>query len=101
MSLESRDARHGPHYASVHDRFLTGLSRTRAGADLRRTLRRQEALVGALSAAAQVHRQKKGTPHPPHHHPAYAQPLPSRSSSPTYPEKRPLPTLTFPTSPLN
>jgi len=54
ISLERRDPRHGPHYAAVYDALHVGLAATPAGAALRSMLRRQEALVGALSAAAQA-----------------------------------------------
>mmetsp|Transcript_38701 Transcript_38701/g.121510 ORF Transcript_38701/g.121510 Transcript_38701/m.121510 type:complete len:244 (-) Transcript_38701:95-826(-) len=54
ISLERRDPRHGPHYAALYDALHVGLAATPAGAALRSMLRRQEALVGALSAAAQA-----------------------------------------------
>ena len=52
LQVERCDVRHGSHYAQVHDAFLQQLQA--AAPHLSIALRQQEALVGALSQAAQL-----------------------------------------------
>lgn len=54
LNVERRDARHGMHYAQVHDTFLSRLAELPDAAALHITLRRQERLVSVLSATAQA-----------------------------------------------